>query len=46
MRIRAQGIPAWKPLSYSWRVPEDTLAPIDQARGDDTRPAWVQRNAM
>lgn len=25
------------------RVPEDTLARIDQARGDDTRSAWVLR---
>ena len=25
------------------RVPEDTLARIDHARGDDTRSAWLQR---
>ncbi len=25
------------------RVPEDTLARIDQARGNDTRFAWLQR---
>jgi hypothetical protein len=25
------------------RVPEDTVARIDQARGDDTRSAWLQR---
>jgi hypothetical protein len=24
-------------------VPEDTLARIDEARGDDTRSAWLQR---
>ena len=25
------------------RVPEDTLNRVDQARGDDTRSAWLQR---
>jgi hypothetical protein len=33
----------WPPPYCSSASPEDTLARIDQARGDDTRSAWVQR---
>jgi hypothetical protein len=43
--LRASEPKAYRPGSpvVQLRVPKDTLARIDQARGDDTRSAWIQR---